>query len=64
MALRSSVPGIRIARLERTARLAGEAFGHEELVRLDDLAPASPARRLWAAAALLSVLGLCLLALR
>ncbi len=66
VALRSSVPGIRVAGLERTARLAGEAFGHEELGRLDQLrlAQTSSTRWVWAVIALLSVVGLSLLALR
>lgn len=66
VALRSSVPGIRVAGLERAARLAGEAFGHEELGRLDQLrlAQTPSTRRVWAAVALLSVIGLSLLALR
>lgn len=66
MALRSSVPGIRVAGLERTARLAGESFGHEELGRLDQLrlVPTQSARWLWGIVVLMSVIGLSLLALR
>ncbi len=66
MALRSSVPGVRVAGLERTARLAGEAFGHEELGRLDRIHMASTptGRWLWGIVVLLSIAGLSLLALR
>jgi hypothetical protein len=66
VALRSSVPRIRVAGLERTARLAGESFGHEELVRLDRMRPAAtpPSRWLWGIVALLSIAGLSLLGLR
>jgi hypothetical protein len=66
VALRSSLPGIRVAGLERTARLAGEAFGHEELGRLDAMNPAatSPGRWLWGIVALFSIAGLSLLGLR
>ena len=66
VALRSSVPGIRVGGLERTARLAGESFGYEELGRLDQLrlAQTPSTRRVWGLVALLSVIGLSLLALR
>jgi len=66
VALRSSVPGIRVAGLERTARLAGESFGYEELGRLDQLrlAQTPSTRWVWGIVALLSVIGLSLLALR
>ncbi len=66
MALRSSVQGIRVAGLERTARLAGESFGYEELGRIDQLrlAQTPSTRWVWAVIALFSVAGLCLLALR
>jgi len=65
VALRSAVPKIRIAGLERTARLAGEAFAHEELTfgtpRTGDSAQLL---RLWWIAGAVALIGLAVLALR
>lgn len=57
MASRSSVQGFRIARLKRTARLAGESFGHEEL------GPLSPLRSGMARLALIAGAALFIVAL-
>lgn len=60
------VPHVRVARLERVSRFAGEAFGHEE-------AASAPRRRgmalfqnwaAWLLAALVVVVGLATLSLR
>lgn len=54
-----------VSRLERTAKLAGESFGHEDLAQPATLASARlPSRLLWAAVALVAVAGFLLLNLR
>ncbi|WP_156410450.1 hypothetical protein [Bosea sp. Root381] len=62
-----SVPRVRAASLERTARLAGEAFGHEELAprqRLD-ASLLQPSRwLLWLLAGLTAAAGLLVLSTR
>ena len=67
MASRQSVPGIRLAGLERAARLAGESFGHEDLAPLPGMpfAGFQSSRWLWwLAAALAATAGLAALSLR
>ncbi|KFC68907.1 hypothetical protein FG93_03529 [Bosea sp. LC85] len=66
MVARSSVPGVKMAGLERTARLAGEAFGYEDMAflarsRATDI---GQSRKLWWLAASIAVIGLVALALR
>ena len=61
------VPSVRVARLERAARLAGEAFGHEEPAPLSRLnrAALQPSRwLLWLVAGLASAIGLLVLSTR
>ncbi|WP_332684808.1 hypothetical protein [Bosea sp. (in: a-proteobacteria)] len=66
MASRTIVPKIRLARLERAARHAGEAFAHEELSGFPSAREAESAqlRRLWWGAAAIALVGLVILALR
>jgi hypothetical protein len=61
------VPSVRVAGLERAARLAGESFGHEETGPAAplDLAAFHPSRWLaWLAAGLAAVAGLLVLSTR
>lgn len=61
------VPNVRVAGLERAARLAGEAFGHEEPAPLSPLNRAAfqPSRwLLWLAAGLASLVGLLVISTR
>lgn len=66
MASRSAVPRIRIAGLERAARLAGESFAYEELSGFERRhdAETTQLRRLWWAAAIIALIGLAVVALR
>ena len=60
-------PSVRVAGLERSARLAGEAFGHEEPAPLSRLNAAAlqPSRwLLWLAAGLAATAGLLVLGAR
>lgn len=62
-----SVPTVKVASLERTARLAGEAFGHEELApgRSFDASLLQPSRWLmWLLAGLAAAAGLLVLSTR
>ncbi|CAH1648084.1 conserved hypothetical protein [Hyphomicrobiales bacterium] len=62
MASRRSVPNTGIAGLQRVARLAGESFGHEDVVGPSLIAPESGAARwLWWAAAIAASAGLAVL---
>lgn len=66
MAYGAFVPNVRVARLERVSRFAGEAFGHEEAVpipRRRDMA-LSPNGAWCLMAALVAVIGLAALSLR
>jgi len=57
-----SVPGSGIATLQRTARLAGESFGHEDVVGASLTTAESPsARWLWWLAAIAASAGLAAL---
>lgn len=61
------VPNGRVARLERTARLAGEAFGHEEAIPLSRLGLAAAASSrwfVWLSAGLVALFGLLVLSTR
>ena len=62
VASRQSVPVAGIAGLQRTARLAGESFGHEDVVGRP-LSPADPhaSRWLWWLAAVAASAGLAVL---
>ena len=65
VATRRSVPSIRIAGLQRAARLAGESFGHEDLPSLPRLRRAALQPSLWwLVAALAAISGLAALSLR
>ena len=60
------VPSVRVAGLERAARLAGEAFGHEELApvaRRRDMAVLQ-SWAVWLLAAVVAIVGLAALSLR
>lgn len=62
VASRRSVPITGIAGLQRTARLAGESFGHEDVVGASLIAPDSgSARWLWWVAAVAASAGLAAL---
>ena len=66
MVARSSVPGMKMAGLERTARLAGESFGYEDMALLTGSRSidAGQGRRLWWLAASVALIGVVALALR
>lgn len=66
MTLRQSVPNIRVVGLERAARMAGEAFGHEDLGPLPGFASHAPhtSHFVWLLAALAAVAGFAALILR
>jgi len=62
VASRRSVPVTGIAGLQRTARLAGETFGHEDVVGSSLIAPENGAARwLWWVAAVAAAAGLTVL---
>ncbi len=58
---RQSAPAGHIAKLERSARLAGESFGYEEPLALPSTVSS---RLLWCVAAVIAGFGLAILALR
>ncbi len=59
------IPRGRVAGLERAARLAGEAFGHEEHAPLPRFRPAAFRGSLsWCAIAFAAIVGLAVLSLR
>lgn len=60
------VPNVRVAGLERAARLAGEAFGHEEPAPMSSRRGTVflPSWTIWLAAALIAGIGLAALSLR
>jgi len=60
------VPSMRVAGLERAARLAGEAFAYEELSgsEMRRGAEFAQSHRLWWAVALVALIGLTVVALR
>jgi len=64
--LRQSVPSIRVAGLERAARMAGEAFGHEDLGPVPGLSSQAPqtSHLVWLFAALAAVAGFAAILLR
>lgn len=66
MTLRQSVPSIRVAGLERAARMAGEAFGHEDLGPLPRFPSQAPqtSHLVWLLAALAAIAGFAALILR
>ncbi len=66
MASRSSVSRMKLAGLERAARLAGESFGHEDMPAFSGTVFGAPghARRLWWFAAAIALIGFAVLALR
>lgn len=66
MVARSSVPGMKMAGLERTARLAGESFGYEDMALLTGSRSIDGgySRKLWGLAAAIAVIGFVALALR
>ncbi|MCO5093012.1 hypothetical protein [Bosea sp. (in: a-proteobacteria)] len=61
MASRQSVSLAGIAGLQRRARLAGEAFGHEDVIGVPAASDALPARWLWWLAAVAAAIGLAIL---
>lgn len=66
MTSRSPVPRVKLLGLERAARLAGEAFGHEDMAPLTGARFGEPSlsRWLWWLAAAIALAGLVALALR
>lgn len=66
MTSQSSVPRVKLVGLERAARLAGEAFAHEDMASLPNsrLGGMSQSRRLWWLTAAAALIGLVVLALR
>lgn len=65
VASRQPVPSIRMAGLQRAARLAGESFGHEDLPSLPRLRHAMFQPSLWwLIATLAAISGLAALSLR
>ncbi|TCR66516.1 hypothetical protein [Bosea sp. BK604] len=64
MTSHAPVPRVKLAGLERTARLAGEAFAHEDLAVLPPRFGMSQSRRLWWLVAAIALAGLVALALR
>lgn len=65
MTSHSPVPRVKLAGLERAARLAGEAFAHEDMAGLPNpRLGMSQSRRLWWLVAAIALTGLIALALR
>lgn len=66
MTSRSSVPRVKLVGLERAARLAGEAFAHEDMASLSGsrFGGTGQSRRLWWLVAAVALVGLIALALR
>lgn len=65
MTSHAPVPRVKLAGLERTARLAGEAFAYEDLAVLPNPRyGTSQSRRLWWLVAAIALAGLTALALR
>lgn len=62
----TSVPRVKLVGLERAARLAGEAFAHEDMASLSGprIGGAIQSRRLWWLVAAAALIGLVALALR
>lgn len=66
MTSQSPVPRVKLVGLERAARLAGEAFAHEDMAGLASsrLGGMSQSRRLWWLVAAIALIGFVALALR